>query len=186
MKMKTGLCMMALLLLIPDAQACEVDSATESACTYTDRGIQFSYPDNWEISDEGSGWLIGPSYVFVEHEESGIVILMIYSNSQAEPLQKFAKGYSQEARSGLMIGAFEEGVFSAHERKTGSDTHQGLQEKFDMLFMEERLPHTREYYAISSADKTIYVIMQVADEDMQEGHRGLNQILGSLGFQTPQ
>ncbi|WP_395377423.1 hypothetical protein [Marinicella sp. W31] len=183
MVMKTGLWIIAFLLM-QQVQACETESGAEQGCIYKDRGIQFSYPHNWSISDEGSGWLIGPSYVFVEHEESGIVILMIYSNTQAEPLDKFAQGYSNEARSGLLLGSFEEGVFSPQERQLESQVHQGLKETFDMLFMEERLPHTREYYAISSSDKTIFVIMQVADEDMEEGHKGLNRILGSLRFQT--
>ena len=174
--MKTSL-LMILLWMSSVLQACESAHAADG-CQYDGRGIQFTYPSDWKISDEG-GWF-GPSYVFVENEDSGIVMLLIFPADETKPLKKFAVEYSVEARGELLMGSFEEGVFSESQRVAGETQHEGVKEEFDMLFMQERYPHTREYYVVESTEKSVYLIMQVMNDELKEGERGLDQILGSL------
>jgi|GEM_PF-3904789 len=157
-----------------DLMACE--DGTDSTCIYEKHDMRFSYYDRWHIEEE-SGWFTHP-YVFLETDDSGIIMILILPKEEHKNLEEFATEYSKSANSQIIIGAFESIGFN---EITAETKHIGFEEKLTLNIFDEEIPMTRQYFSFSTAQKTAYIILQIDDEEINDIN-GLEKVLNTFEF----
>ncbi len=151
-------------------------AAEPESCVYEKHNIRFSYLERWHVAEE-SGWFTEP-YVFLETEDSGLIMVILLPPDENKTLEVFAKEYSASANSQMIMGAFESKGFSSI---TAQSKHQGLAEQVTLTMFEQTVPMTRQYFAFYHDKKTAYIIIQLDDEELDD-LAGLEQVLNSFEF----
>jgi hypothetical protein len=149
-----------------------------SPASYAKQDIRFSYPRNWEVTEDVQRE--GYRYLFVESPGAAMFIAQIYSKQDAVPLSKFAERFSAQARQDIPVANIGRSSFSAIEKATVSGRKKGIREGLSLTLLGMQVPHTREYYLIDANDKIAYLISQTATEDLSKVQPGFNLIFRSF------
>ncbi len=163
-----------MLVISTNLQACE--SGDQAGCVYEKHNMRFSFTERWHIEEE-SGWFSEP-YVFLETEDSGLIMVMLQPKEDDKTLSVFATEYSASANSQMIMGAFKSAGFTDITSKT---KHKGLQELMTLDIFDEKLPMTRQYFEFHSAKKTAYIILQIDNEELDDID-GLEKVLATFEF----
>lgn len=154
--------------------ACENHDITD--CVYEKHDVRFFYGDQWHIEEE-SGWFSNP-YVFLETEDSGLIMVLIMPNTGDKTLHQFATEYSKSANSQMIMGSFNSKGFTDITSKTD---HNGIQEQLTLNVFDLETPMTRQYFSFNSVEKIVYIILQIDDEEL-DNITGLEKVLSTFEF----
>jgi len=158
--------------------ACERKVEVTTPVRYEKSNLHFDYPANWTVTDDIDGGDI--RYLFIENPGDAIVIVFVYLAEDAEPLNKFSKMFSSQAKKQVPMGSFGNSVYSDIEKPTRSGKLKGIKETFTMSLLSIEIPHEREYFRISMGKHEVYLINQVATEDLSKVRSGFNLILDTI------
>ena len=142
---------------------------------YDSNQISFEYPQNWEITED----TYTPIWhnIFLETPGDALVICQSFRSDLAEDLDTFAKSFSENARTETPIGKFSNSVFKTMRKETD---HEWIYEQFDLSFFGEVVPHQRIYGTKKIADRQVFLIFQVANEDFSKAEPGFKLIWNTL------
>ncbi|MDJ0986748.1 MAG: hypothetical protein QNJ26_14495 [Desulfobacterales bacterium] len=157
---------------------CERPADVASPLMYDHHSIRFSYPANWQVTEDVEQ--PGFRYLFVETPGDAIFIAQIYSEQYALTLDEFAESFSESTKQEVPIGKIEENVFFEAEKETTSGMQIGIKENFNIVLLGEKVPHTREYFSINTIDKRAFLISQAAAEDWIKVEPGFDLIFSSF------
>jgi hypothetical protein len=147
---------------------------TTSPAIYENAHVRFSYPGNWNVTEDvGEGTI---HYIMIDSPGYAFFIIQIYAQEDAIPLQQFAEQFSEVVK--------QEDASSTRSNSSFSDFEEGklygIQENFLSKALGSELPHIRRYYSVTGNNKTAYLISQVAREDLTKVDAGFSLILKSL------
>lgn len=165
-----------LLTLLLFLSSSVIFACQENVCLYEKHNIRFSYDDNWHVEEE-SGWFSSP-YVFLETDDSGLIMVLLVPKESNKPLKEFATEYSKSASSQILLGAFKS--ISLNEISS-INKHPGIEEKLNLNIFDEDVPMTRQYFSFSSEDKTAYIIIQLDDEELSD-LSGIEKVLNTFEY----
>ena len=153
----------------------KADSAVPNA--YNKEDIRFSYLKNWEITEDTIDK--DSRLLFVEGGDA-IFIVVMHKSQATTSLLDFAKHYSSEARTQTSIAKLSEGEFSNIEEKLKTSTIKSVKESFSISVIGVTIPHIRKYYKIQTGEKFVFLITQVAIEDLPQTKPGFDLILNTF------
>ncbi len=171
--MKTFL---VLLLTLTSVVVSACEGIESNDCVYEKHNFRFSYDHNWHVEEE-SGWFSSP-YVFLETEDSGLIMVLLVPKEHNKSLETFATEYSKTANSQILLGIFRSESFS---EITSKNKLPGIEEKLNLNIFDEDVPMTRQYFSFSSDDKIAYIIIQLDDEEL-DNLADLDTVLSSFEF----
>ena len=166
------------LLLSLLVLGCERAADINAQKHYDNAGIHFSYPGNWQVSDDVQGE--HHRYIIVESPGSAIFVAHIYPIDEAVSLDDFAHWFSKAASKEIPMIDFVESKFSSVGKPASNADLVGKKEDFVVTLLGEKIPHTREYYAREQNGKMVYLISQAANQDSDKVSPGFDLLLGSF------
>jgi len=178
MKIITVLISFVFLILLT---ACEKAADITSPNLYNKQGISFSYPGNWDLTEEDLAENV--TFVSVESSGSAIFMLQVYKEEGASTLEEFATWYSTETKVDVPIGKITSEPLINIKKNIKSLETKGIQESFAITLLGLKVPHKREYYLIKHSGRVVYLISQLAVEDQKKNDPGFDLIYHSFSIE---
>lgn len=167
--------LLGFFLFISPVYSCE--NRVEESCFYEKHSFRFTYPESWHIEEE-SGWFSYP-YVFIENDDSGLIMVLVLPKKEFKTLTEFATDYSKTTNSQSFIGNFSQGVFTKISSKSGLS---GIEEKTNITFMDETSEMIRRYFVLHTEKKSAFIILQTAADERIDHIKNYEHVLASFTF----
>jgi hypothetical protein len=147
-------------------------SATKS---HRSGSMAFSYPKNWKVAEDFDTPDVHT--IFVETPGQAIVILQSYRTDSADELADYAEAFSVDASDGTSVGQMTAEKLVKMPQAKGYDW---TSEDFSIDLLGESVPHQRLYGCKDIGGRRIFLIFQVATEDVANAQAGFELIRDSL------
>ena len=145
--------------------ACQTQPDVSSPQKYDSaaHGISFSYPGNWQKSDESDGYL---SFEPISGWENSVLMLLHFDkasnpytlNSLAAELETGRASAASEVSHGLAtVGPTTSKTIPSLVKATKTDA---LQRNFDVSALGESAPHIEQIHEVEGARRVVYVVTQ--------------------------
>lgn len=168
-----------ILLFVFSIISCERPANISTLKTFHKNGISFKYPSNWDVTED-----IGSSdeirVIILETPGDAIFIFQIYGKKSGLNLNEFSQLFSEGASEEMPIGKMIGSKFSETKRTFGSRQLFSIGETFLVTILGEKIPHVREYFYISNEEIEVFLISQVAKEDLHYVKKGFDVVLKSF------
>ena len=134
---------------------------------YNKNGIYFEYPDGWKVSMEK----IEKDFVqiFVETpnpKEAASFIVQLYTDYQVMKLKKYARSMSKTLQSGVPKGYQVQSYgFKPVAIMVGKKKLKAVVERYKIKREKESSKQKRYYISFKDANRVMYVIVVVADDE---------------------
>ena len=160
----------------PNAFSSETAALVDSPKSYDKGGVTFNYPENWTVTEDGSGEG-RVRYLFLETAGDNFVFIQAYPATEALELLEYAQWYADIMKEEIPIGSYSASKFSGIEEKDGNEV---LTEQLEMTVLGESTPYTRIYSRKRIGDVIAFILLQTISEEQQMVRRGYEQIVASL------
>lgn len=140
---------------------------------YSEDGISFFYPEEWEIeegrSDDGA-----PMVKATDSSDEGGDSFMVqtYHKDDALPLREFMGNFGDGTELRASVSTVKK------EGKQGELT--GLRQSFDVTEDGVKTSLVREFYMVETGDRVAYLVFQSSQEDFAEVDSQFERIAGSF------
>lgn len=173
-----GLC----LLLLPFFSACEKMADISSPQVYSKNGLSFSYPGNWNITEEEIPGGLGEKTKLLNVESPGdaIVIICAFDYTSEQSLLEWARDFSQSMKEEIPFGEVGDAQFSDVSRMGKTGRIKGIKNKVELSFLGETVPHVQEFFSIRNKETSAFIVCQSAEEDLEKTEPAFRQIVGSF------
>ncbi len=141
-----------------------------SPINYQKQNISFTYPGNWEVTEDAVRGRV--RHLYVEGPVGAIFIVQIFSKQNAMPLNEYVKRLSTQSHV--------DKTFSSVEKPTKYGAQKGIKERFSLIIKGEKEHFVREYFSFEINDKVILLYSHSATEDIEKLEAGFNLILSSF------
>ena len=174
------------LLLLPFFSACEKMADVGSPTIYSQGSLTFSYPGNWYVGSEEK--IGGPdddsSLISLQSPGNANVMICFYDFEDNETLMEFATEFSREMATEIedtiplsKVGKIE---FSKLTREGISGPIEGLSNKIPLVFLGQKVPQVLEYFTLKKQSKTVFIVCQSSEDDLEKTEPAFKQIIGSF------
>lgn len=153
----------------------EPEPDISSSQPHTSGSITFSYPKNWNITQDSV--MPGIQNLFIETPGDALVILQVYSLSELDDLATFSKSFSDSASQEMPVGQMSNSTFKDMPNEGG---YERIVEDFEISILGESIPSRRLYMSKEVAGGKALMILQVATEDFTKVKVGFDLISNSL------
>ena len=173
------------LFFLPFLSACEKMADISSPQVYSKNGLSFSYPGNWNITEEEIlGGLGGKTKLLnVESPGDAIVIICAFDYASEQSLLEWARDFSQSMKEEIPFGEVGDSRFSDVTRMGKTGKIKGIKNKVELSFLGETVPHVQEFFSLKKQGKTVFIVCQSAEEDLEKTEPAFRQIVGSFQLQ---
>lgn len=155
---------------------------TASPKHFSQSGITFDYPGNWDVEVSMLDADAGAILLFVESPGSALILIQGVLVSDAEDdLLVFAKDFSAAATGETEGGEMYSVGFTPVTLPDGSSA---IEEALGIKLLGKDVPHLRRSSKRDFSGIRFFLVDQVATEDSQTVEPGFAQVRGSLEF-TP-
>lgn len=180
--MRTLLIIMTVLSLAFPTLA-EPSPALKNPQLYNQKGLSFSHPGNWKVTEDSADE--GIRTIFVEDEGDAIYAIQIFEKGVASAdLQEFARAFSSTAAKELPNGmTVSPSKFQKITGVVNGQSLNGIGEKFAIIYLGVETPHVREYYLVKSDTHSSFLTSQVAAEDEKEANPAFALMNRTFQFQ---
>ncbi len=172
-----------LVALLPFFSACEKMANIDSPQSYSKDGLSFSYPGNWKITEEEVFEEI-TRFINIESPGNANVMICFYDFEDDETLMEFATEFSRDMASEIedtiplsKVGKIE---FSKVTREGVSGPIEGLSNKIPLVFLGQKVPQVLEYFTLKKQSKTVFIVCQSSEEDLEKTEPAFKQIVETL------
>lgn len=155
---------------------------------HQDDVLALSYPGNWKLQTEETD-IEGIKLRTVTVEPSdGVMQAMVYTPAVPVDLEEFTvdflKGMSEELGQ-YQVGGMEllskvDGSKKPVKRIISGAEREGLELKFVMTALGQKVPMTAEIYTITRDNASAIVFLQTADEDLPRDRPGFDLVYNSF------
>ena len=160
-------------LLLLCFAGCERKANVSSPSHYEKNGVKFSYPGNWEVTEDSGG--AGFRSLFVESPGDAILIAQIYSKNDGMSLDEFSRAFSKSAAENTPVASVGPGTYSEID-PVGAGSESGVKETLVISLLGEKIPHVREYHRIEFGDRVAFLVSQSATEDLKKVGIGFDMV----------
>jgi len=143
--------------------------------SYGANQITFQYPKNWQITDDSFSPAV--HNLFIQSNGEAIVIVQSYQSDIAEDLKTFSKNFSESAKSEIGLGEMSVSKLEVIPESSGFES---MKEEWELTILGESVPFQRIYGTKKIADRQVFIIFQVAQEDYSKAVPGFHLIRDSL------
>jgi hypothetical protein len=167
-----------LIIFISLISGCDEITHFLSPSRYHRENIVFFYPRNWKVTEDVARRDF--RYLFIESPDGAIVIIHIYLKDRALDLRDFVDEFAGKTEREIPLGKVDNNYISTVVRKTTSGSKTGIRERFALMIKGMQIPYVREYVRMEVKNKAIFLISQVAAENMDSAGPGFDLILKSF------
>lgn len=154
--------------------------------TYSMHGLELTHPGDWAVTtteEESDG--VRYVDVTIESDDSGIVLVQQIEPAVDVDRDELMTMMTDELRKETesQVGGlidFEQGAKQTITRSILGSERTGVESRFTLTLLGQRVPHTAQMFPCVLADRTIVLYLQVADEDRADHLAGFDGILDSL------
>jgi hypothetical protein len=160
--------------MLPEA---EQEAQVDMPKSFSSNGLGFKYPGNWTVQDLGNH--------FATVESPGNAIVSIFGNMEpSQSLSSFAEEYQEDMKGGMpgFISVEEKANEDGNTETTGE--HSSLSGNFKISVMGTSVLHKRRFHRVKKEDEVLFVVTQVATEDLSKVKPGFDLILDSLNINS--
>lgn len=154
--------------------SCEKVADVSSPQKYEKPYVSFSYPGNWDVTEDVVE--DGIRYIYVESPGNAIMFIHIHPMKDRISFKKFVKWFSDAYRQENAISGNTQSKFSPLNKQVASRSLKGTKEDLQL----DNMPHKREYFALAGKQQVGFLISQVSNEDLQNVQPGFDLIFSSF------
>lgn len=158
----------------------------EAPSHYAEHGLAFDYPGNWKLEAEKSS-TEGIETVLVTVESSGSGIAMVQQfrpaiHMEPDEMLELLTAELRKAAGEQLAGAlgYQQGGASAGVRTLLGAERPMRRTEFAVALLGEKVPHTFELVMADLDDRTIVVLLQAPNEDLETVKPAFDLLVGSL------
>ena len=137
--------------------------------------LAFSYPGNWTVTT--SKVINSIQLVIIESPGDSLVVLQTRPLGSAEELSDFAMSFSSDAISRTSILKTD---LPSISKVSQTGAYELVTEEFTVTLLNEEIDNTRLYASRILGEQKIFLILQVADEYLNNAKPGFELVLESL------
>ncbi len=148
---------------------------------YEKDGLSFSYPDNWNITEDT---IIdkGIRHVNIEDADNSIFVIQIMSSDMTADLEDMAETFMSEVSKNVPIGKVSNIKKALAERAIAGQSQTGVRRNYSITLFGEVVPHTVEFFLVEASSSRALITIQLPDEDLKAGENEIKIISDSLEF----
>ena len=152
-----------MVILLLAFSGCEKSADVVNVQEYSQAGVAFSLPGNWQVSED----VIEGTYRYIIVETPGDALFMLnqYSKADSMSLAEFVEFRSDALSSELPFGQLSSLDRYAVEVVIDGEMRRGIKNKIDIVVLGQTVPHEQTYFKLSQRRNDIFLITQVAEED---------------------
>jgi len=173
-------CVMILALALMLVGCGESEADVGNPQHYSKDGVEFDYPGNWEVTDDAQN--AEGRYLLIESPGDALMMIHIYSGSDALGIQAFASNFAKLAEENTPIGDVTASTFS---NVTHSGGYEELTEQMSITVLGETVPLTRTYRRKAIGSNVCVLVGHVVDEDRSLVVGGFEQVFSSFKYNAP-
>jgi hypothetical protein len=177
-RMKPAVLFLAVVILLTNCGGKAADTAHGKQ--YANHMISFTYPGNWEVSDEQI--LNYPYYVEVKTNINSFSVIYIVESMDDPGLQDFAGRYIDFYSTEMDKNRLWEAGKSAVGEITRTPDYESITERFILKKIQASSPRTRFYRRKAGTDFVCYVVSQAPDVELSLVAAGFDQIAKTLSI----
>lgn len=177
-------------LALASAPACgllfEPKPEVDAPHHYAEHGLAFDYPGNWKLETEKSSTEgIETLMVTVESSGSGIAMVQQFRPAVHVGPDEMLELLTTELRkaAGEQLGGtvgYQQGRASEGVRTLLGAERPTRRTEFALSLLGEKVPHTFEVVMADLEDRTVVVLLQAANEDLETVRPAFDLLVGSL------
>ena len=169
-----------LVLMFFISSCSEKEADVEHLLEYEKDGLSFSYPANWEVTEDTESDYF--RFVFVESPGNAIVKIEVYPVEDSFDLREFVDLDIEALINEIPSMIAVDGSNKVEEINTviNGAGFNGYRFDFNISIVNIDVPHVSEFYAFPSLKKVAYVTNQVAIEDLDKVEGGFKQVLATF------
>jgi len=170
------------LIIFIVLSGCERSPNIKSTKNFDGSNFSFSYPGNWEITED----------LFIENirnitiESPGAAIFIIQEWPKKEfgstTLREYAYSLSSNSEEELPFGSISKNSFKDIETSYPLGGIKGIRETFTITLISQNVPHIRDTFFKKSKNNIVILVAQVATEDYKKVEPGFVHILNSFNL----
>ncbi len=149
---------------------------------YEKDGLSFSYPDNWHITEDAP-IENGIRHVNVEDADSSLFILNIMSSEFEVDLEEYATNFVKDLPANLPVGKVVKVEGGITSRVVSNKNYEGVRRRYSISILGEIVPHTADFFLITSEKTNALVMVISPDEDWNAAEKEFQVISDSLGLE---
>ena len=179
----------------PKAKLASAEKAAQDAfasiesTTYAQNGIEFEYPANWEVIDEGERDEM--RYIMLESPDQALSLIHVYKKDGAPTLEDFANNYSIETQiipldvaesesNEAPVAAAPQNEMMTIERTLDDKSYEWVVETIPGQVGGIETTDYREYFRKDSETQSAFLINQVNKDDLPRLENTFELIFRSL------
>ena len=166
------------ILILSLVASCDRAADVSIPVSYNKKGVNFSYPSNWKITEDDEQNDI--RYVLLESPGNAIFIIQVYLSEDAVSIREYAEWFSEEAIKETPIFERTEGSFTKVKAIVDGKEVPGLRQDFSINVFSLPVPHVSEYYRIEKGNKVAFLISQAAEDDLKYEAEGFELLIKSF------
>ena len=163
------------LILLLALSACERKPDLASLKQYQEHDINFNYPGNWEITEDGYNGSV--HYLIITSTGDAVVMIHTFDTAVAPELKPFTESLSTGISKEMPFGEMKTESMT-FMKETGKATW--IKEKLSVTLLGQTLPHIREYRKAENSKRTAFLTSQTTTEDQTTVKPGFELIIQSF------
>ena len=168
-----------ILILIFTLSACDRKANISSPLKYDKQNISFSYPSNWEVSDENN---TNVRLLIISTSSNAVLMIHIFKGSEAPTLKSFSQYLSKSISKEMPFGDMKTESFNSIKKQVASDQWTGIIEKVSVKLLAINVPHEREYYTLNKNNKQAFFTTQIMTDEKPLSQDGFDLILKTFNL----
>ena len=170
----------SLVILLLAFAGCERSADVVNVQEYSHKGVSFSLPGNWQVSEDVTAGTF--RYIIVETPGDALFMLNQYSNRDSMSLGEIVEAFPDSIGSEMPFGQLSSLDRYAVDEVIGGKLRKGIKNKINIAVLGQTVPHEQTYFKLPQQRSDIFLITQVADEDKSLVDHGFELILDTFRY----
>lgn len=166
------------LLFVAMLAGCETPLDVSKTEEYSNNGISFTLPAAWDVTEDED--FEGFRYLSIEGSDTAALIANSYPIEASPTLNDYVHDMVEASVSDLTLGSRDKGTVSEITTTIGTQAFKGVQNTFTISMFGVDVPFTAKFYRRESASRVVYIMSQVATEDLDEVEKGFELVIASF------
>ncbi len=146
---------------------------------YENDGLSFSYPDNWQVTEDLS-IENGLRHVNIEDSDSSLYVLNIMSSEFEVDLEDYATNFVKDLPANLQVGKIVKVEGGTTSRVICGRNYNGVRRRYSVSLLGEVVPNTADFFLIAGEKTNALLMIMSPDEDLTAAEKEFQMFSDSL------
>jgi len=146
---------------------------------YARDGLSFSYPDNWQITEDKISEK-GLRHVSIEDADNSVIVISLIPTGLTLDLNEYAENFKNDLPGNTPLGEISQTKLSPATRLMKGQLYSGFQLNYIISLVGQSVPHTTYFFLNEGQRSKTLLTIQAPDEDLLAAEKEFQVILDSL------